>query len=381
MNGYVESGKIPGIVTLVSRRGEVVVDAFGKQSLGGGSMRRDSIFRISSMTKPIVAAAAMILVEECKLRLNDRIDDLLPELADRKVLRRIDSPLDDTVPANRPITLRDLLTFKLGIGIVMAPPGLYPIQVALDEAGLTPGPNPLQISPDEYMSRLGRLPLIHQPGEKWMYHLGSDILGILIARASGQSLEQFLHTRLFVPLGMKDTGFYVPAEKLNRFTSSYMAGKETGELAVHDEASASRWAEPPLFPSGGGGLVSTVDDYLAFCQMMLDKGVHNGERILSRPSIELMITDHLTPEQKADARIFFGEHSGWGFGLAVNTRRVDLATVPGRFGWDGGIGTTAYTDPVEGVIGILMTQRLMESPEPPGVFLDFWTSAYQSIDD
>jgi CubicO group peptidase (beta-lactamase class C family) len=382
MAGYVERGEVPGIVTLVSRRGEVHVDALGMKAVGGSDpMRRDTIFRIASMTKPITAAAAMILVEECKLRLDEPVDRLLPELADRRVLKRIDGAIDDTVPANRPITLRDLLTFRLGIGAVMAPPGRYPIQKAMADAGLAPGPNPPSHAPDEWMKRLGSLPLIHQPGEAWMYHIGSEILGVLIARVAGQTLENFFRERIFEPLGMKDTGFHVPAEKLERLPPSYMANPETGVLTVHDEPGDSRWAGTPAFPSGGGGLVSTIDDYHAFCQMMLNKGRHGHERILSRPSVELMTTDQLTPEQKAGARVFFGDNRGWGFGVAVTTRRNDLSSVPGRFGWDGGIGTSAYSDPNEDMVGILMTQRLMDSPEPPGVFRDFWTSAYQAIDD
>jgi CubicO group peptidase (beta-lactamase class C family) len=382
MAGYVERGDMPGLVTLVSRRGEVHVDAIGMQAIGGSEpMRRDTIFRIASMTKPITAAAAMILVEECKLRLDEPVDRLLPELANRRVLKRLDGAVDDTVPASRPITLRDLLTFRQGIGVVMAPPGRYPIQNAMVEAGLVMGPNPPTQAPDEWMKRLGSLPLIYQPGEKWMYHIGSDILGVLIARAADQPLGTFLNERIFEPLGMRDTGFHVPANQLERLPVSYMAGSGIGSLAVHDESTEGRWSRPPAFPSGGGGLVSTVDDYLAFCQMMLNKGRLGQERILSRPSVELMTMDHLTAEQREDASIFFGDNSSWGFGLAVNIRRDDLSTVPGRFGWDGGIGTSGYSDPTENMVGILMTQRLMDSPEPPGAFLDFWTSAYQAIED
>jgi CubicO group peptidase (beta-lactamase class C family) len=382
MAGHVERGDLPGLVTLVSRHGEVHVDAIGMKALGGSDpMRRDTIFRIASMTKPITAAATMVLVEECKVRLDEPVDRLLPELADRKVLRRLDGPLDDTIPANRPITVRDLLTFRLGIGAVMAPPGRYAIQQAMVEAGLAPGPNPPSHAPDEWMKRLGGLPLIHQPGEMWMYHTGSDVLGVLIARAAGQTLEKFLRERIFEPLGMKDTGFHVPAEKLDRLPPSYLGNPDTGALMLHDDPGDSRWGRPPVFPSGGGGLVSTVDDYLAFCRMMLNKGRHGDERILSRPSVELMTTDHLTPEQKAGTEIFFGDNSSWGFGMSVVTRRDDLAAVPGRFGWNGGLGTSGYSDPKEDMVGILMTQRLMDSPQPPHVFLDFWTSVYQAIDD
>jgi CubicO group peptidase (beta-lactamase class C family) len=213
MAGHVERGEMPGIVTLVSRRGETHVDAIGAKAVGGSDpMRRDAIFRIASMTKPITAAAAMILVEECKLRLDGPVDRWLPELADREVLKRLDGPLDDTVPADRPITLRDLLTFRLGIGAVMAPPGRYAIQKAMEEAGLAPGPNAPSHAPDEWMKRLGSLPLIHQPGEKWMYHTGSDVLGVLIARASGQALESFFRERIFEP---------PPAVFLDFWTSAY----------------------------------------------------------------------------------------------------------------------------------------------------------------
>lgn len=379
--GHVERGAVPGVVALVSRRGETHVDAVGTMAYGGVEpMRRDTIFRIASMTKPITAAAAMILVEECRLRLDEPVDRLLPELAARRVLRTPGSPLDDTVPAHRSITLRDLLTFRLGIGAVMAPPGTYPIQEAMEEAGLAPGPGPVLHAPDEWMRRLGALPLIHPPGEGWMYHTGSDVLGVLIARASGQALGTFLRERIFEPLGMKDTAFHVPAAKLPRLPPSYWTDPESGAPAVFDPPGGVS-AGPPVFESGGGGLVSTVDDHLAFCQMMLDRGRHGRERILSRPSIELMTMDHLTPEQKAGAHIFFGDSRGWGFGMAVTTRRTNLWEVPGRFGWDGGRGTSGYSDPTEDLVGILMTQRLMESPEPPRVFLDFWTSAYRAIDD
>src|SRR5918999_3175998 len=198
MAGYVEGGVVPGIVTLVSRRGETHVDAIGTKAFGGSDpMRRDTIFRVASVTKPIVAAAAMILVEECALRLDEPVDPWLPELADRRVLSAIDGPLDHTVPAHRPITLRDLLTFRLGMGGVMVFPPRYPIQQAMAEAGVAPGPTLPAHAPDELMKRFGSLPLVHQPGERWLYNSGSDILGVLIARASGHALERFLRERIF----------------------------------------------------------------------------------------------------------------------------------------------------------------------------------------
>jgi CubicO group peptidase (beta-lactamase class C family) len=383
MAGYVERGEVPGLVTLVSRRGEVHVDAIGMKAVEGlDPMRRDTIFRISSMTKPITAVATMILVEECKVRLDEPVDRLLPELAGRKVLKRLDGQLQDTVPANRPITMRDLLTFRMGFGQMMAPPDAYPILKAASELQIGMGP-PAPPAPDEWIRRLGTLPLMHQPGEKWMYDTGSDVLGVLIARASGQPLETFFRERLFEPIGMKDTGFSVPAPKLDRLATSYWTDPASGLLVVYDEAVGGQWSREPAFPSGVGGLVSTIDDYLAFGQMMLSQGKHGNERILSRLSVELMTTDQLTPEQKAVSGLipgYFDSH-GWGFGVSMVTRRDDVAAVPGRFGWDGGLGTSWYSDPREDMVTILMTQRAWTSPSPPSVCLDFWTSAYQAIDD
>jgi CubicO group peptidase (beta-lactamase class C family) len=386
MAGYVERGELPGIVTLVSRRGEVHVDAIGTKAAGDRDpIRRDTIFRIASMTKPITAVATMILVEECKLRLDEPVDRLLPELANRKVLKRVDAPLDDTVPAKRPITVRDLLTFRMGFGLILAPPDKYPIQKAMREQQIVipAWPATATLAPDEWIRRLGTLPLMHQPGEGWMYNTGSDVLGVLVARASGQPFETFLRERIFEPLGMKDTGFYVPANKLDRFTTSYWANPATGATRVFDPAEGGQWSRPPAFPSGGGGLVSTIDDYLAFGQMMLQRGKHGNLRILSRPSVELMTTDQLTPDQKARSGLvsgFFDSH-GWGFGVSVVTRRDNVAETVGTFGWSGGLGTAWTSDPQEDMVVILLTNRNWTSPTPPNVFLDLWALAYVAIDD
>jgi CubicO group peptidase (beta-lactamase class C family) len=326
----------------------------------------------------------MILVEECRLRLDDPVDAFLPELADRRVLRRLDAPLDDTVPARRPISLRDLLTFRLGFGSVMAPPGSYPIQRAISEHQLGgDGPPQPAHTPDtdEWLRRLGSLPLMYQPGERWLYNTGSDVLGALVARASGQPFEAFLRERIFEPLGMGDTSFSVPADKLGRLATSYEADAETGVLQVYDPAAGGQWSSPPPFASGAGGLVSTADDYLAFCHMLLNKGKHGNTRILSRPAVELMTSDQVTREQREGAEMFFRENSSWGFGMAVYTRRDDLAASPGRFGWEGGLGTSAYSDPGEDLVGILLTQCAWSSPAGPRLLSDFWTSAYAAIDD
>jgi CubicO group peptidase (beta-lactamase class C family) len=381
MARHVAADGVPGMVTLLSRYGEVHADAIGNMAIGGAPIERDTIFRIASMTKPVAAVAAMILVEECKLRLDDPVDLLLPELANRRVLRSIESEIDDTVPANRAITLRDILTFRLGYGMIPIWPDRYPIQKAITAAGLAPGPVFPNFPPDELMRRYGTLPLTHQPGERWLYNAGSEILGVLIARTAGKTLGDFLQERIFEPLGMKDTAFYVPQDKLDRFATTYMRDCDTGQLKVFDDPASDRFTKPPAFENASGGLVSTADDFNAFAQMMLNGGRLGNERILSRPSVELMTTDQLTPEQKRGQELFFNDNRGWGFGVSVFTRRDHLCNVAGRYGWEGGYGTSWYSDPKENLTGILLTQRMMESPQMPVVMADFWTLAYQAIDD
>lgn len=384
MSGYVERGELPGLVMLLSRRGATHVDALGQYALGDAEgnrpMRRNTIFRIASMTKPVTAVAALILVEEGRLRLDDPIDRWLPELANRRVLRAFDSPLDDTVPAQRAISLRDLLTFRCGFGALMADSDALPIQRAIVEAGLRAGPNVPKLAADEWLRRLGELPLIHQPGSAWLYHHGSDVAGILVARASGRSFGEFLAERVFEPLGMCDTSFAIAPAKVARLPPSYLRNARDDVLAIHDDPAASRWAQP-AFESGGGGLLSTADDYLAFLRMLLDKGNSSGGRILARPTVELMTADQLLPAQRANQGMFLDDATGWGFGVGVALRRTSIYTTPGRFGWDGGVGTSAYADPSEDLIGILMTQRMMESSAAPPVFQDFWTGAYQALGD
>jgi CubicO group peptidase (beta-lactamase class C family) len=382
LSGHVERGDLPGLVALVSRHDDVHMETLGTMAAGHPApMRRDTIFRIASLTKLVTAVAAMILVEDCTLRLDDSIEPWLPELADRRVLKSLSS-LDDTLPARRAITVRDLLTFRMGFGSVMAAPDTYPIQRLIREyrIGGDGPPLPAQApATEEWLRRLGSLPWLAQPGERWMYQVSSDVLGVLIARASGRSLGRFMRQRIFDPLGMKDTAFHVPAEKIDRFPPSYRFNRQTNKLEVYDGVEDSAWRPEPPFESGGGGLVSTIDDTFAFSRMMLNMGRYGGEQILSRATVELMTSDQLTPEQRKGAEVFFDDHSSWGLGMAVDIRRKEIFHTPGRFGWDGGLGTSAYIDPAEGMIGILFTQRLLESPAPPKVFTDFWTLAYAAM--
>lgn len=382
---HVDSGRLPGLVAAVSRRGAEHVDAIGTLAFDRTApMQRDTIFRLASVTKPITAVAAMILVEECRLRLDDPVDEFLPELTKRKVLRAIDSELDDTVPAKRAITLRDLLTFRSGYGEVAFLAPTCPLQRALMEAHLPLSSFYFPGTQDEFMQCLGRLPLAHQPGERWLYHMSVEILGVLISRVSGMALSGFMRERIFEPLGMKDTGFTVPQAKLERVATCYQTDFLSGAITLLEEARNDFLTRPCRFESGAGDqLVSTADDLLAFGQMMLNRGVCGNARILSRPSVELMTTDQLTPEQKAASPFFenFWDSRGWGLGLSIVTRRDDVANVPGRYGWDGAFSTSMYIDPREDMVGVLMAQCRPGALRLPPVVLDFWTSAYQAIDD
>jgi len=388
LSRHVDAGYVPGAVAVVARHGEVHIEATGRLAFeGAGSgtpMAADTICRIASMTKPVVAACAMTLVEDCTLRLDDPVDEFLPELAGMTVLADPDGPLDDTVPANRPVTLRNLLTFTLGTGMVPAEPGTVPIADAL--AALEPPP-----PADEWIRRLGALPLVYQPGERWMYHTAADVTGVLIARATGMSFEDALRERICEPLGMTDTAFSVGGESIGRLSTAYQRDEATGEVVIEDGPDGY-WSRPPAFESGGGGLVSTATDFLAFASALLAGGTRHGERVLSRPSVTLMTTDHLTPAQKAVSGFTPGyfDDIGWGFGMSVRTRRTHPGPSPGvsypwaasvgSYGWPGVYGTGWHNDPAEDMITILMIQR---APAPPAlpILLDFWTAAYQAIDD
>jgi CubicO group peptidase (beta-lactamase class C family) len=360
MAARVDRGELPGLVLLLARGDEVGVDAIGLMAFGGTEpMRRDTIFRITSMTKPVVATATMLLVEDGALALDEPVDRLLPELADRRVLRRIDGPLDDTVPARRPITVEDLLTSRMGYGMVFEPSfePPYPVITAARELGLMIGPPDPRTphAPDEWLRRFGTLPLMYQPGERWQYNVASLVLGVLVARAAGRPLPDVLRTRLFEPLGMAETGFTLPEDKVGRLPSQYLTNAQTGEPDRPTVSPAGQWTRPPAFPSGADGLVSTVDDYLAFARLLLERGRHRGRRLLSERSVELLTTNHLTPLEIADAGPVLAG-SGWGYGLAVVTRPDDVSPVPGRYGWAGGYGTDWFNDPDQGLVAILMSQ-------------------------
>jgi CubicO group peptidase (beta-lactamase class C family) len=360
MAARVAKSELPGMVTLVAHGEDVHVDAIGVMAFGGSEpMRRDTIFRITSMTKPILALATMMLVEEGTLALDEPVDRVLPELADRKVLKRIDGPIDDTVPAHRAITLEDLLTFRMGHGLIFEPTfnPPYPIVTAADDLQLVMGPPDPRTphDPDEWLKRFATLPLMYQPGERWQYNTGSLVLSVLVARASGEPLADFFRTRIFEPLGMKDTGFSISTKQSGRLPGHYMTNFQTGKMELQTVSGPSEWTKPPAFPSGAAGLLSTVDDYLAFARLLLNEGVHENQRLLSQRSVRLMTSNHLSPEQMAGGGpVLAGQ--GWGFGMTVVTAPDEVSPVPGRYGWNGGYGTFWFNDSTRNLVAIAMTQ-------------------------
>ncbi|MFH9825740.1 serine hydrolase domain-containing protein [Streptomyces bobili] len=365
---YVDDGTVPGAVALVARGGRVETVAAGTFAFGGGSpMREDTLFRLASITKPVMAAALLTLVDEGRLALDEPVKGWLPELAAPRVVRTPQADLDDVVPARRDVTVEDLLTFRSGHGFPddFSLPALQPLFTTL-KSGLDPAQVP---APDAWMDHLSRIPMLRHPGEAWLYNTGSDIQGVLAARVSGQPLPEFMAERVLEPLGMSDTTFWVPADRLDRLPPLHRPGAQ-GVAEVMD-APDGQWSAPPAFPSGAGGLVSTARDWLAFARMVLAKGMADGRRVLSEESVHRMTTDHLTPGQRASCGLFL-EGQGWGYGGAVDVDRVTPWNVPGRYGWVGGSGTSAHLIPADGTVAVLLTQMTMTGPTPPALMRDFW---------
>ncbi|MGW2044576.1 serine hydrolase domain-containing protein [Streptomyces sp. NPDC001858] len=365
---YVDDGTVPGAVALVARGDEVEVVAAGSQDADGSApMTRESLFRLASISKPITAAALLTLVEDGTVALDAPAAEWLPELAAPLVVRTPAVPLDDVVPAARPITVEDLLSSRPGWGFPAdfsfpAVQALFQVQ----KDGRAPQAFP---DPDAWLADLARVPLLHQPGAAWLYGTASDLQGVLIARASGRPLPEFLAERIFEPLGMTDTSFEVPKEKRDRFTTAYRPDG-VGALEVADTPDGE-WSSVPRFPSGGGGLVSTADDWLAFGRLLLNAGEANGRRVLSPTSVSRMTSNHLTAAQREGAALFL-EGQGWGYGGSVDVAPVDPWNVPGRYGWVGGTGTTAHIVPHTSTVTVLLTQVAMESPTPTPLMRDFW---------
>ena len=378
----VANGFAAGIVVLVGEGEASEVVAAGAQSLDGPPMRPDTLFRIASMTKPITAAATLMLVEDGKFSLDEPVDRLLPEFAGRRVLRRLDGPLGDTVPASRPITVEDLLTFRLGIGVLFGSPADYPILAAAQQrqlAGFGPPLADEDYGPDEWMRRLGELPLMAQPGERWLYTTGSNVLGVLVARASGLSFFDFLHRRIFEALGMRDTAFFAPPEKQARLAESY---RPTPAGLERYSTSPTAWKTPPNFPAGDSGLVSTAPDFFAFSRFLLRGGLAaDGQRLLSEALVNAMTRDHLSADQRAGGQPILAPGQGWGYGVGVTNQRTAEGVPPGAYGWMGGLGTSWIADPVNDRTVLVLTQTAFTGPEDFAAHAEVWRLVYGGAGD
>jgi CubicO group peptidase (beta-lactamase class C family) len=362
----VDSQLVPGLVAAVARGDDLEVVVLGSQAVRGRPMAQDALFRIASITKPMVTALALTFVADGTVKLDQPVDELLPELAAPVVVRSMTGPIDDTVPASRPITLRHLLTSTNGHGF----PSDFsaPVAQLLVERLLQGPPQPQRVPPpDEWMSILGGIPLLHQPGEGFTYNAAFDIVGVLVARAGGAALPELMAARLFGPLGMTDTGFAFPVGTDERRTSYYRNGDDG---LVEQDGPDGQWASVPAFPSGAGGLVSTLADVLAFQRMLL---AHGGA-ILPSDLVAAMMTDQLTPAIRSTDTVFLGGQS-WGLGGGVDIAPLHRWNVPGRYGWVGGTGTSAYVVPADDSIAVLLTQVELGGPTGSQVIEGFWAAA------
>ena len=341
----VERGRLPGFAAAVRYRGEVEVHTGGCLELGGEApVRPDSLFRLASVSKPYAGVLTLSLAEDGVLDLDDPVARWLPELAQPRVLADRGGPLEDTVPAQRPITVRHLLSSTPGFG------GLWdgsPLDRAVYAAGIGPGPLPPQLTPEEYLARLAALPLAAQPGAGWLYHLSTEVLSVLLARAAGQPLHDLLRTRVTGPLGLRDTGFW--AADPARLGAAYLEGDDGLALLDPADGVASR---PPRFEGLAGGLVASAPDVLAFFSALAD----GGGPLLGRESVARMTTDALTAAQRAEAPFLRGGRS-WGLQVGVQVEPGAAWERPGRWGWDGGTGTSAHVDPGRDLVAVLLTQR------------------------
>jgi CubicO group peptidase (beta-lactamase class C family) len=367
--GHITDDGQPGVVAIVAHREQEHAVVRGAMAHGGAPMRRDTLFRISSTTKPITAVATMALVAEGLIDLDEPVDRLLPELANPRVLRRIDGPLDDTVPADRAITARDLLTFTFGFGMAVEmfggePSPLFAAAAAPPLCTFGPPQPEKQAAPDIWIAALGDLPLVAQPGERWLYNTGAEVLGVLLARAAEVSFDEVLRTRVFGPLDMHDTAMWT--SETDRLPAAYQADGTT----LFDQPDGA-WTRPPAFPDGAGGLLSSADDLVKLGRMFL----RGGEPILSREAVADMTTNHITPDQAGSAADVFLDGGGWGYCVAVVTE----GRRSGAFGWAGGLGTTWLVDPERELVIAVLTQRALDTPESFQIHADLQDAAYAAV--
>ncbi|SDE29849.1 CubicO group peptidase, beta-lactamase class C family [Blastococcus fimeti] len=372
VTGAVAAGQVPGAAWRVDRHGVLLSrGAAGVHAPGTDeAVSPDAVFRLSSTTKPVVAAAAMALVDDGLLELDEPVDGLLPELAGRQVLVDATDAGAGTVHAVRAITVRDVLTFRLGLGLDFTAPWPSPTMTALAAAGLPAGPPAPQAAPppDDWLRLLGTVPLAAQPGERWLYHLGAGVLGVLIARAAGRPLPEVLADWVLRPLGMGSTGFGVPPSARDRLGPHWTPPGADGTREVYDAADG-QWARPPAFPDGGDGLVSTVDDVAAFARMLQTGGcAPDGRSVLTGDAVRAMTTEQVGPVDD--------EGGGWGLGIGVRITDEPGGRHAGSYGWDGGLGSSWWADPVTGVSAVLLTNQMWASPQPPPLFDAFRSAAF-----
>ncbi|MCZ2815889.1 serine hydrolase domain-containing protein [Modestobacter sp. VKM Ac-2984] len=366
LQAQVQSGRLPGYAAAVRYRGEVEVHTGGSLELGGvARVRPDSLFRLASLSKPVAGVLTLSLVEDGLLDLDDPVGRWLPELAEPRVLVGRGGALADTVPADRPITVRHLLTSTPGFG------GLWdgsPLDQVLYRAGLGPGPLPPELTPAEYLARLGELPLAAQPGTSWLYHLSTEVLSVLLSRVAGCPLHDLLRARVTGPLGLADTGFW--ATDPVRLGPAYLPAGGGFELL---DPADGRSSGPPVFEGLAAGLVSSAPDVLAVFGALAD----GGGPLLSPRSVAAMTTGALTTAQRLEAVDFLGAGRSWGLQVGVQVEPGEPWAQPGRFGWDGGTGTTAYADPDRDLVAVLLTARGMAGPEDG---MDgFWRALYRCL--
>ncbi len=361
-DAQVASGRIPGYVAAVRIGGQVAVRAGGRTALDplSAPMREDTLLRIASVTKPVGAALTLSLVQDGVLALDDPVGRSLPEAAGPRVLADPAGPLDRTTPARRPVTVRHLLALTSGWGAVLEE---TPLQAAMLDRGVYPGPLTPPMSGDEFVARVAGLPLAFQPGEGWLYDTGLDLAGVLLTRVTGRPLSDLLAERITGPLGMTDTGFQ--AADPGRLATAYRPGP--GGLEVLDPPDGA-FARAPAFEELSSGLVSTALDLLRFFAALAD----GGAPVLTSASVAQMTADALTDEQRRQARPIVGPGRSWGLGTAVDVSAAEPWMAPGRWGWDGGTGTSARVDPARGTVGVLLTQRGLAGPLDG--FDDFWAA-------
>jgi len=370
--GYIESGQYSGVVTMVARKGKVVhLNAEGNFSVDNKKpLQTDTLFRIYSMTKPITAVAAMILYEEGKFHLNDPVSKYIPEFSDLKILKD-----GEQVVPQKPMTVRQLFTHTSGLSYGFATDNkvdaMYRELKPLDREDL-----------NGFLQEVAKIPLRFEPGKRYQYSVSYDVLGVIVERLAEMPLDEFLATRIFQPLGMKDTFFEVPADKLDRLAGDQYWDVKTEKVTDVPAQAQRNFSEVTLF-SGGGGLVSTASDYMRFAQMILNKGSYKGERILGPKTVEFMSENQMTNEVREEgvgefenSDLHAGQNMSLGFGVVTKPALMPATSSKGELSWSGAAGTKFWIDPQEEIIGIAMVQQYL-TPWP--LRFDMKVATYQAV--